>query len=263
MAHLLLRGKTALITGASSGIGLATVRAFVREGAKVCATGRNESALRRLADETGCSFVVGDLAKDGDPERVVREGLTQLQGSLSTLVNCAGVLQGGAFGTEKCNLANFQFNFRSNTQAVFEMMEHSIPHLKQAGLGASITNVSSVNGKQSFAGVPAYCASKAAVDMLTRCASVDLADDGIRVNAVSPGVVVTELQKRGGLDDAAYAALLERSVQVTHPIAKSRGKVGEPHEIADLIVFLASDKAGFLTGECIAVDGGRQNLGAR
>jgi len=252
----LLRGKAALITGASSGIGMATVRAFIKEGAKVCATGRNEAALRQLSDETGCSFVVGDLTKEGEAARIVKEGVSQLQGKMSTLVNCAGVLQGGAFGTDKCNLANFKHNFGCNTQAVFEMMEHGIPVLKTAGLGASIVNVSSVNSKQSFAGVPMYCASKAAVDMMTRCAAVDLAEDGIRVNAVNPGVVVTELQKRGGLDDTAYAALLERSIQVTHPIAKARGKCGEPSEVADLIAFLASDKAGFITGECIAIDGG-------
>lgn len=104
---------------------------------------------------------------------------------------------------------------------------------------------------------------QAAVDMLTRCASVDLAQDGIRVNSVNPGVIVTQLQRRGGLDDEAYAAFLRRSVDVTHPIAAARGCVGEPVEVAELVAYLASSQAGFLTGECIAIDGGRQNLGAR
>lgn len=263
MAGLLLRGKTALITGATSGIGMATVRIFVKEGAKVCATGRNEAVLRQLSDETGCHFVVGDLTREGDPGRVVHEGVAKLDGNLSTLVNCAGVLKGGAFGSDACNLANYKFNFSANTQAVFEMMEHGIPHLKRAGLGSSIVNVSSVNGKQSFGGVANYCASKAAVDMFSRCAAVDLAADGVRVNAVNPGVTITELQKRGGLDDATYAALIQRSIDVTHPLAKARGKMPEADEVGDLIAFLSSDKAGFITGECIAIDGGRQCLGAR
>lgn len=105
--------------------------------------------------------------------------------------------------------------------------------------------------------------TQAAVDMLTRCAAIDLAEHGIRSVAVNPGVVVTELQKRGGLDESAYAQFLKRSIEHTHPIAAARGKVGEAWEVAELIAFLLSDKAGFITGECIAIDGGRQCLGAR
>ena len=100
---------------------------------------------------------------------------------------------------------------------VFLYMSECIPSMKEAGAG-SIVNVSSVNGMQSFAGTAAYCASKAAVDMLTQCAAVDLAEFQIRVNSVNPGVVVTELQKRGGLDEEKYAAFLERSRTVTHPV---------------------------------------------
>ena len=105
--------------------------------------------------------------------------------------------------------------------------------------------------------------SKAALDQLTRCASVDLAADGIRVNAVNPGVIETNLQKAGGLSDENYAAFLKRSVEVTHPLSASLGRVGLPEEVGELIAFLVSDKAKFITGECIAIDGGRQNLGAR
>lgn len=99
--------------------------------------------------------------------------------------------------------------------------------------------------------------------MLSKCAALDLAPDGIRVNSVNPGLVITELQKRGGLDDDAYAALVQRSIAFTHPLAQARGSVAEPEEVSDLIAFLASNKAGFITGECIAIDGGRQCLGAR
>jgi NAD(P)-dependent dehydrogenase (short-subunit alcohol dehydrogenase family) len=178
---MLLAGKRAIVTGASSGIGLATVRVFIKEGAVVCATGRNEDALKKLADETGtsqfvwltticdlhcsgCSYVAGDLSHEGEAARVVAESIDTLGGKMSTLINCAGVLRGGAFGTAGCNLENFKYNFAANTQAVFEMMEHCIPHLQtfmhDGGAGASIVNVSSVNAKQSFAGVGNYCASK-------------------------------------------------------------------------------------------------------
>eukprot|EP00658_Telonema_sp_P-2_P019276 TRINITY_DN17594_c0_g1_i4.p1 TRINITY_DN17594_c0_g1~~TRINITY_DN17594_c0_g1_i4.p1 ORF type:complete len:260 (-),score=44.34 TRINITY_DN17594_c0_g1_i4:358-1137(-) len=259
----MLAGKRALVTGASSGIGLATVRVFINEGATVCATGRNNAALQELAQETGCSYVVGDITESGGSEAVVERAVHQLGGELSTLVNCAGVLHGGTFGTPACNLENFKLNFGCNTQALFEMMEHSIPHLQKLGVGASIVNVTSVNAKQSFGSVGNYCASKAAADMLTKCAAVDLATDGIRVNSVNPGLVPTELQLRGGMTDEAYAGLVQRSIEVTHPLAQKLGRVALPGEVGDLIAFLASDKAGFITGECVAIDGGRQCVGAR
>lgn len=162
------------------------------------------------------------------------------------------------------DLSNYTFNMSINCQAPFEIMVHAIPHLKrEKNLFPSIVNVSSVNGKQSFAGCATYCMSKAAIDQLTRCASVDLANYGIRVNAVNPGVIETNLQKRGGLSDESYASFLKRSIEVTHPLSSSLGRVGQPEEVGELISFLVSDKAKFITGECIAIDGGRQNLGAR
>jgi NAD(P)-dependent dehydrogenase (short-subunit alcohol dehydrogenase family) len=100
--------------------------------------------------------------------------------------------------------------------------------------------------------VAAYCVSKAAVDHLTRCAALDLAPAGVRVNAVNPGVTVTNLHRRSGMDEDRYAAFLERS-KSTHPL----GRPGTPEEIADLIAFLVSPQAGWITGETIAIDGGR------
>lgn len=126
-----------------------------------------------------------------------------------------------------------------------------------------MVNISSVNGSQSFPGCATYCASKAALDQLSRCAALDLSADGIRVNVVSPGVVVTPLQMRGGMTEDAYADFLKRSVEVTHPLAKSRGEVAKPDEVGDLVAFLASDKAAFITAEVITIDGGRGRLGAR
>mmetsp|Transcript_19209 Transcript_19209/g.42477 ORF Transcript_19209/g.42477 Transcript_19209/m.42477 type:complete len:271 (+) Transcript_19209:27-839(+) len=270
----MLKGKSAIVTGASSGIGRATALLMVKEGANVLAVGRNEEALKQLETdaqaaigEGGSKLIigVGDLAMEGTCERLVKQAKDAF-GELTTLVNCAGVLKGAPVGSEGFNLANYDFNFNNNTRQVFDMMSHAVPLLQEAGKakkGASILTVSSVNAQQSFAGVAAYCASKAAVDMLTQCAAVDLAKDGVRVNAVNPGVVVTELQKRSGLGDEAYAAFLERSISTTHPLAAARGSVAGPEEVADLIVFLVSDKAGFITGECVKIDGGRSCLGAR
>eukprot|EP01134_Creolimax_fragrantissima_P000529 CFRG0529T1 len=259
----MLSGKLVLCTGASSGIGRATAIVLTREGAKVCATGRNVQALKDLKASGGChQFVVADLTEEGACERVITSAVESL-GGLTTVINCAGVLKGGAIGS--VGLDNYLFNFKGNVQTVFEIMEHAVPHLRKAGgsSGPSIVNISSVNGKQAFGGVASYCASKAAVDQLTRCAAVDLAPDGIRVNAINPGVIATGLQKRGGLDDAAYDAFMKRSIEVTHPIAKSLGRVGQSNEVGELVAFIASDKALFMTGECIALDGGRQCLGAR
>lgn len=252
-----------LVTGASSGIGKASCEVLTRYGATVVGTGRNELALQELKTSGGIvDYIVADITESGECQRVVEKAVDLLGGILTTVVNAAGVLQFGAM--DSADLANYEHNMNCNTKAPFEIMCHAIPHLrKHKEKFPSIINVSSVNGKQSFAGCVAYCMSKAAVDQMTRCASVDLAKDGIRVNAVNPGVIETNLQLTGGLSAEQYASFLARSIATTHPIAASLGRVGQPAEVGELIAFLVSDKAKFLTGECIAIDGGRQNLGAR
>ena len=150
-----------------------------------------------------------------------------------------------------------------NLRAPFRLMRAAAPHLAAsqratATAAASVVNVSSVTGLRAFPGVLAYCVSKAGVDQLTRCAALELAPQGVRVNAVNPGVVVTEPHRRSGFNEETYAAFLERSKQ-THPL----GRPGEPEEIADLIAFLASDRAGWITGETISIDGGRHLTCAR
>mmetsp|Transcript_8897 Transcript_8897/g.16109 ORF Transcript_8897/g.16109 Transcript_8897/m.16109 type:complete len:259 (+) Transcript_8897:104-880(+) len=258
----MLSNLKCLVTGASSGIGKATCQVLSKHGAAVVGTGRNVEALGKLkANGDIVDFVVADVMKEGECERIVNDAVAILEG-LSTLVNAAGVLEGGAMGD--VGLGNYQHNMTANTQAPFELMVHSIPHLKkEKEVNKSIINVSSVNGKQAFAGCVTYCMSKAAIDQLTRCASVDLAPFGIRVNAVNPGVIETNLQKTGGLSNEKYQAFLQRSIETTHPLAASLGRVGQPEEVGELIAFLVSDNAKFITGECIAIDGGRQNLGAR
>ena len=122
----------------------------------------------------------------------------------------------------------------------------------------NIVNLSSVTGTRAFPGVLAYCVSKAAIDQLTHCAALELAPRGVRVNAVNPGVVRTNLHLNSGMSQEAYEAFLERC-KTTHPL----GRVGTPEEIADLILFLASSKASWITGETFAIDGGRAQTCAR
>lgn len=240
-----------------------------REGAIVVGTGRNVDALKELQVTGAIRYtIVADITQPGACQMIVDDAVKLLDssssggggGGLDAVVNAAGVLQGGAMGS--VDMTNYHYNVITNTQAPFEIMMHAIPHLKQQP-SSSIVNVSSVNGKQAFAGCVAYCMSKAALDQLTRCASVDLAKDGIRVNAVNPGVIETNLQKTGGLSEEQYDAFLKRSIELTHPLSAHLGRVGQPEEVGELIAFLVSDKAKFITGECIAIDGGRQNLGAR
>ena len=235
---------------------------FALHGAQVFGTGRNLMALELMKEEKHLvGFSAGDLTSSGTPEEIVNSAVESM-GGLTTVVNAAGVLRGGAMGT--VDLENFQFNFAANVQTTFEVMQHAIPHLKkQSEHSPSIINISSVNGKQSFAGCATYCASKAAVDQLSRCASLDLAPFNIRVNVVNPGVVETPLQRRGGMDDAAYSAFLDNSINKTHPLGAALNRVAQPEEVGELISFLVSKNSKFITGECIAIDGGRQNLGAR
>ena len=122
----------------------------------------------------------------------------------------------------------------------------------------NVVNVSSVTGLRAFPGVLAYCVSKAGVDQLTRCAALELAAKGVRVNAVNPGVVRTEVHRRAGMSEESYAAFLEHSTE-THPL----GRVGTAEEIAELILFLASDRAAWITGATHSIDGGRAQTCAR
>ena len=248
-------GKSVLVTGATSGIGHAVARAFRSNQAQVTAIGRNEATLDDLyaADGNEVLRIRADVT-DIDAMRRVVEDVIREFGRLDVLVNAAGHISSGTIETTALSAWDAMMNV--NLRAPFQLMQLSTPHL--IATKGNIVNISSVTGLRSFPGVLAYCVSKSGLDQLTRCAALELASKGVRVNAVNPGVVVTEIHKRGGMNEEAYASFLEHS-RTTHPL----GRVGEPAEIADLVMFLASEKASWITGATYSIDGGRALTCAR
>jgi NAD(P)-dependent dehydrogenase (short-subunit alcohol dehydrogenase family) len=247
-----------VVTGATSGIGRATAARFGRDGAAVLAVGRKATALSDVAQEVNkaggrCLPFEADVTASGAPDAIVAKTLDSF-GGLTTLVNAAGIIATGT--VENTADGSWDEMLDINLRAPFRLMRAATPHLVASR--GSVVNVSSVTGLRAFPGVLAYCVSKAGVDQLTRCAALELASKGVRVNAVNPGVVVTNLHRRSGVNEESYAAFLERSKE-THPL----GRAGDPEEIADLIAFLASDRAGWITGETISIDGGRHLTCAR
>jgi NAD(P)-dependent dehydrogenase (short-subunit alcohol dehydrogenase family) len=252
------KDKVVVVTGATSGIGRSSAEAFGREGAAVVVVGRDASALAEVADEVRGSggraaACRADVTAEDAPQQIIACATAEF-GGVDVLVNAAGIIATGTLDATTDEV--WDRMMAVNLRAPFRLMRAASPHL-QARKGA-IVNVSSVNGLRSFPGVLAYCVSKAGVDHLTRCAAIEMAPLGVRVNAVNPGVTVTNLHRRSGMDETQYASFLERA-KTTHPL----GRPGDPDEIAALVVFLASDRAGWMTGETIPIDGGRHLTCAR
>lgn len=248
--------RVAIVTGASSGIGRATALALAAEGATVIAAARDAERLNATVAQMSPGTAVAvpvDLAAPGGPDALVAAAV-QHAGGVDVLVNAAGIIANAS--TEATSDEMWQRVMTLNLDAPFRMMRACFPYL-QSRRGA-VVNVSSVNGRRVFPGLAAYNTSKAALDQLTRSSAIEWAPHGVRVNAVSPGVTVTNLHRRGGMDEATYEKFLRRAKE-THPL----GRPGEAKEVADLILFLASDAAAFITGETIAIDGGRHLTCAR
>ena len=251
-------GRIAIVTGATSGIGRAAALALAREGYGVVVVGRRAEALRAVTDAIGdgggvAEAVEADVTAAEAPGRIVGRAVDRF-GGIDALVNAAGIIASGT--VENTSDEAWDVMLDINVRAPFRLIREAAPHL--AARRGAVVNVSSVTGIRAFPGVLAYCVSKAAVDQLTRCAALELAPKGVRVNGVNPGVVVTNLHRRGGMDEAQYAAFLERSKE-THPL----GRPGRPEEIAELVLFLATDRSGWITGDTIAIDGGRHQTCAR
>ena len=253
-----MKGKVALVTGATSGIGRATAILMCREGATVIAVGRSENELNSLRDETRdlngtIRTQLADITETSQIDRLVNETVESV-GQIDVLVNCAGIIKSG--NIENTTLDDWDTMLNVNLRSVFYIMQRCMPHLE--AVKGNIVNVSSVTGTRAFPGVLAYCVSKAGIDQLTRCVALEMAGRGVRVNAVNPGVVETNLHKRGGMSVEDYEKFLTNAAN-THPI----GRAGQPEEVAELICFLASDKAKWITGVTYAIDGGRAETCAR
>jgi NAD(P)-dependent dehydrogenase (short-subunit alcohol dehydrogenase family) len=253
-----LDGRAALVTGATSGIGHAAALKFAGAGARVALVGRDAEGLGRAASEVAALGgeaveIQADVTVEAHARRAVETAAERL-GGLDVLVNAAGILSNGTIETTP--LSAWDEMMDVNLRSVFHLMQLAAPHLERRP--GNVVNVSSVTGLRAFPGVLAYCVSKAGVDQLTRCAALELAPKGVRVNAVNPGVVVTQVHRRGGMTDERYADFLEHS-KTTHPL----GRVGAAEEVADLILFLASDRAAWITGATYSIDGGRAQTCAR
>ena len=240
--------KTVLITGGNRGIGLAAAREFAAEGAQVVLFARDALAGAAAAAEIpGAHFVSGDVTRAADCQRAVDETL-RLGGGLDVLVNCAGIIYRNRT-VEQTSEAEWDATFNTNVKGLFLMCQAALPALR-ARKGC-IVNLSSYVGLVGFAGASAYAASKAAIVNLTRSMALDHAREGLRVNAVCPGSVETEMihsawEQFGDVESA------QRLWAEKHPL----GRIAQPVEIARVILFLASDEASFITGAALPVDGG-------
>jgi NAD(P)-dependent dehydrogenase (short-subunit alcohol dehydrogenase family) len=246
---VILQDRVALVTGAGSGIGRAVCESYAREGARVVAADLNEAAGRETADTltsagAGCHFVQADVSDPAACEAIVSAALEQY-GRLDVACNNAGINRGFEPAANYA-LDDWHEVIQVNLSAVFYCIRAQVPAMLESG-GGSIVNIASILGAVGLGGVPAYVASKHGVVGLTKSVSLDYAAQGIRVNAVGPGFIETPLIERR-TDDPEKREELERR----HPI----GRIGQASEVAELVTWLSSERASFVTGSFYPVDGG-------
>ena len=255
--------KVVIVTGGAKGIGRATSTAFVKVDARVVIADIDEDAGRRLVEEIDPSgersrFVPSDVAKAKDAARAV-DTAVEAFGGADILINNVGIQPIDSYkNVEELSEEMWDRVLAVNTKSHFLMAKYSIPNMKKRG-GGVIISVASVQGLQSQKLVPAYAASKGAVLSLVHNLALDYAEHNIRVLAVCPGSIDTPMVRaeaaRVSPDDVEGAI---RQFGSCHPL----GRIGRPEEVADLVLFLASEKASFLTGEAVCVDGGLMAKGA-
>jgi NAD(P)-dependent dehydrogenase (short-subunit alcohol dehydrogenase family) len=247
--------KVALITGGSSGIGRATAVAFAREGVKVVVTSRRENEGKetvRLIKEAGGEglFIRTDVSKEADVKAMV-EGTVKAYGHLDYAFNNAGI-EGNAAPLAEQTVDDYESVLGINVRGVFLSMKYEIPQMLKNG-GGAIVNMSSIDGLIGFPGISLYVASKHAVIGLTKSAALEYAKSGIRINAVGPGAIETDMVDRFvSKVSAGKEEEIRQQFAAMHPI----GRFGKPEEIASAVLYLCSDGASFVTGQTLALDGG-------
>ena len=256
-------GRSVLVTGGALGIGQGVVRAFARESAMVAVADLDRSAAERLASELAADgaqviATVGDVSSGEDAQRMVAETIAAF-GRLDVLVNNAGIQPTDwYFDVESTPIEVWDRILDVNLKGQFLMAKYALPHIRAQGPGGSVINMASVQGLQSMPGVPAYAASKGGSLSLTRNMALDYAPVGIRVNAICPGTIDSELVRdlaraQGGDLEANLA-----SFGAFHPL----GRLGVPEDIAQAALYLASPRSSFVTGTALVVDGGFMAQGA-
>ncbi|XP_037797697.1 3-oxoacyl-[acyl-carrier-protein] reductase FabG-like [Penaeus monodon] len=250
-----LKGKVALITGATSGIGKACAIALAAEGCFVSVTGRNTEALKEVTKlcydaglPEGKVFAVdGDVAKDDDCKKIVDSTVAHFK-KLDILINNAGILVLG--GIESISMEDYDKQMDVNVKSVFVLTKLALPHIIETK--GNIINVSSVCGIRSIPGMVAYNMSKAAVDQFTRSVALEVAARGVRVNSVNPGLIITDIHRRAGMSEENYEKMVENTKKM-YPL----GRAGEVEDVTKAVIYLASEDSSFVTGVTLPIDGGR------
>jgi NAD(P)-dependent dehydrogenase (short-subunit alcohol dehydrogenase family) len=243
-----LEGKAALVTGGSSGMGEEITKAMAAAGAAVIAVGRNAERLERVVAEANAgageaSAIVSDLTEDGAPQAVVAEAVERL-GKLDVLANVAGIMELGPL--DETPVDSLDRQYRTNLRAPFELTQAALPHLRETN--GSIIFISSMAALAAFPESAAYTATKGAIDAVARQLAVELAPQGIRVNAIAPGEIDTPMNTEFY---AEHPEFVEEMQEFT-----PAGRLGNATDIAPAAVFLASDMAKFVYGVSLPVDGG-------